>query len=111
MLFFFFHAEDGILDTSVTGVQTCALPICNHELASGQLAVRVARRLGLDGTATHTLRQVIEHHLLMASVSQRRDLDDRSEERRVGKEWRWWGAGGLCAAREKTRCTRVVREE
>ena len=25
---FFFQAEDGIRDTSVTGVQTCALPIC-----------------------------------------------------------------------------------
>src|SRR5437879_12244136 len=27
MLFFCFQAEDGIRDTSVTGVQTCALPI------------------------------------------------------------------------------------
>src|SRR5215210_8301422 len=27
--FFFFQAEDGIRDTSVTGVQTCALPIYN----------------------------------------------------------------------------------
>jgi len=26
---FFFQAEDGIRDTSVTGVQTCALPIYN----------------------------------------------------------------------------------
>ena len=26
--FFFFQAEDGIRDHSVTGVQTCALPIC-----------------------------------------------------------------------------------
>src|ERR1017187_10520654 len=26
---FFFQAEDGIRDTSVTGVQTCALPIWN----------------------------------------------------------------------------------
>src|SRR5436189_464137 len=26
--FFFFQAEDGIRDTSVTGVKTCALPIC-----------------------------------------------------------------------------------
>ena len=26
---FFFQAEDGIRDTSVTGVQTCALPICD----------------------------------------------------------------------------------
>src|SRR5260370_9970941 len=29
-LFFFFQAEDGIRDSSVTGVQTCALPICLH---------------------------------------------------------------------------------
>src|SRR2546430_17473546 len=27
MLFFFFQAEDGIRDLTVTGVQTCALPI------------------------------------------------------------------------------------
>src|SRR5260370_40484904 len=27
MCFFFFQAEDGIRDSSVTGVQTCALPI------------------------------------------------------------------------------------
>src|SRR5260370_25274743 len=27
MSFFFFQAEDGIRDSSVTGVQTCALPI------------------------------------------------------------------------------------
>src|SRR5437773_8591324 len=27
-LFFFFQAEDGIRDRDVTGVQTCALPIC-----------------------------------------------------------------------------------
>src|SRR6266436_7083273 len=26
--FFFFQAEDGIRDVAVTGVQTCALPIC-----------------------------------------------------------------------------------
>src|SRR5260370_24147380 len=28
--FFFFQAEDGIRDSSVTGVQTCALPICER---------------------------------------------------------------------------------
>src|SRR2546429_4733611 len=27
-LIFFFQAEDGIRDVAVTGVQTCALPIC-----------------------------------------------------------------------------------
>ena len=30
-VFFFFQAEDGIRDWSVTGVQTCALPICGRE--------------------------------------------------------------------------------
>src|SRR2546429_5068283 len=28
MFFFFFQEEDGIRDVAVTGVQTCALPIC-----------------------------------------------------------------------------------
>src|SRR5699024_11661237 len=28
IFFFFFQAEDGIRDRNVTGVQTCALPIC-----------------------------------------------------------------------------------
>src|SRR5216683_6843140 len=28
IFFFFFQAEDGIRDLIVTGVQTCALPIC-----------------------------------------------------------------------------------
>src|SRR5437763_200187 len=40
---FFFQAEDGIRDTSVTGVQTCALPIYNpHFLAFA--ATRSCRR-------------------------------------------------------------------
>src|SRR5205807_2929960 len=29
--FFFFQAEDGIRDYKVTGVQTCALPICHAD--------------------------------------------------------------------------------
>src|SRR2546428_950575 len=29
-VFFFFQAEDGIRDLIVTGVQTCALPICSR---------------------------------------------------------------------------------
>src|SRR5256885_11378185 len=32
-MFFFFQAEDGIRDYKVTGVQTCALPILNLEVA------------------------------------------------------------------------------
>src|SRR5215475_10515849 len=32
LFFFFFQAEDGIRDFHVTGVQTCALPICSFGL-------------------------------------------------------------------------------
>src|SRR5205085_9214592 len=39
--FFFFQAEDGIRDLTVTGVQTCALPIC--------LFCLFQRRYGKDG--------------------------------------------------------------
>ena len=34
-LFFFFQAEDGIRDWSVTGVQTCALPIWRSDRPYG----------------------------------------------------------------------------
>src|SRR2546430_8464188 len=34
-LFFFFQAEDGIRDLTVTGVQTCALPIYMRAIADG----------------------------------------------------------------------------
>src|SRR5438046_1400709 len=37
VVFFFFQAEDGIRDWSVTGVQTCALPICHHAPAADLL--------------------------------------------------------------------------
>src|SRR2546429_2667248 len=33
-VFFFFQAEDGIRDVAVTGVQTCALPICCRSSAT-----------------------------------------------------------------------------
>src|SRR2546427_5953062 len=41
VFFFFFQAEDGIRDLTVTGVQTCALPICT--LGIRPEALRVAR--------------------------------------------------------------------
>src|SRR6266705_5546227 len=36
-VFFFFQAEDGIRDRTVTGVQTCALPICAPAPMQSQL--------------------------------------------------------------------------
>src|SRR2546425_3553842 len=37
LFFFFFQAEDGIRDKLVTGVQTCALPICVRKAALCQV--------------------------------------------------------------------------
>ena len=43
---FFFQAEDGIRDVAVTGVQTCALPIC--ALAQGKKGLDVGKAF-IDG--------------------------------------------------------------
>jgi [protein-PII] uridylyltransferase len=58
----------------------------NHAEASSELARRVSKRLGLDGNATHTLCVLIENHLLMASISQRRDLDDPTVVRKFANQ-------------------------
>src|SRR5690606_22721376 len=58
-IFFFFQAEDGIRDFHVTGVQTCALPICQERDPGLQVArvphVRVEAR-GLDAEPPGELR-------------------------------------------------------
>src|SRR5437762_7139216 len=87
--FFFFQAEDGIRVTSVTGVQTCALPISRYGLllmakvgvfAVILAAAAVARRSVRRATVPRTrLRRAVATELTLAA---------RSEERRVGKEWR-----------------------
>lgn len=53
-----------------------ALPDDNHAESGGRLALNAAKRLGLDGATAHTLQLVIENHLTMVQISQRRDLDD-----------------------------------
>src|SRR5256885_6920428 len=45
---FFFQAEDGIRYYKVTGVQTCALPICTHRIRVDVCALVRRRRLGCD---------------------------------------------------------------
>src|SRR5204863_3373052 len=42
--FFFFQAEDGIRDLYVTGVQTCALPICSPRLERPATAPELEKR-------------------------------------------------------------------
>src|SRR2546426_12449355 len=44
MIFFFFQAEDGIRDYKVTGVQTCALPICSTVINEARLGYNFIRQ-------------------------------------------------------------------
>src|SRR2546430_6422882 len=50
---FFFQAEDGIRDLTVTGVQTCALPIYLRRLASEQVARDHVGQCPPAGQPTH----------------------------------------------------------
>src|SRR5207253_5314813 len=98
----FFQADDGIRDGHVTGVQTCALPISH---------TTVLQVLVDDGGVSDDGAVVIEYRHLPFRVDRQEPglvllelvqidvdafirqalLDERSEERRVGKECRWRG--------------------
>src|SRR5437763_7746267 len=81
LFFFFFQAEDGIRDTSVTGVQTCALPISPRNAFRPSSGRRSWERSAAPAPA---LRPPGDQHADARA--------ERSEERRVGKEWRPRGA-------------------
>src|SRR3712207_7380619 len=92
-MFFFFQAEDGIRDIGVTGVQTCALPISEAASLAGHLKLGKLIYFYDDNQVT------IEGPTALAfseDVPKRFDsygwhtltVEDRSEERRVGKECR-----------------------
>src|SRR5688572_32692173 len=87
-LFFFFQAEDGIRDLTVTGVQTCALPIylVDH-MYSGDLfeTVQLAVKR-LHGAYAIAVFSREEPHRVVAARQGSPLI--RSEERRVGKECR-----------------------
>src|SRR5205823_11096049 len=56
--FFFFQAEDGIRDKLVTGVQTCALPICLGRVTGlGLNAAEMADNPQLDEYVIHDLNR------------------------------------------------------
>src|SRR5205085_3260527 len=103
--------EDGIRDLTVTGVQTCALPIYDRHRAAAVLHGRWRREHDAD-LLMHLTKPPSRHRRAAsyrrrhqnrpASVSRKlaalpRSVSlARSEERRVGKEcrWRWSQAAG-----------------
>src|SRR5438094_9681391 len=82
-MFFFFQAEDGIRDRTVTGVQTCALPICLLGITRC-----LALEVGDPARAGQALQVGIGHRPVPDLLGAVAVLFRRSEERRVGKECR-----------------------
>src|SRR2546427_4392444 len=68
--YFFFQAEDGIRDLTVTGVQTCALPI----------SLERGKRLGVDDEARHLRRRKIRKRRLLELEPRGLKLRDRGLE-------------------------------
>src|SRR5256885_6971940 len=67
-VFFFFQAEDGIRDYKVTGVQTCALPICIGEGPSLDKALTIDQ----DGHAVADSQHVYSSALRVELDAQQR---------------------------------------
>src|SRR2546430_9782242 len=92
----FFQAEDGIRALTVTGVQTCALPICwpfdgCPDPVTGQPSN--GQRTHLDYDAVGNLLSITDPlgrvtGFAYDDLNRPTTTTDRSEERRVGKECR-----------------------
>src|SRR5260370_18440016 len=90
---FFFQAEDGIRDSSVTGVQTCALPISARTRTRAKRDRSVTWR---EGTNVKLRSRFARVRVRAAPIrGEARFAEEtlliewpRSEERRVGKECR-----------------------
>src|SRR5205085_5413682 len=89
---FFFQAEDGIRDLTVTGVQTCALPILPPQKTL--LFKTIISFVGLENGVINPESSVFcggsytmgNHRWRCDKPQGHGSLDLRSEERRVGKE-------------------------
>src|SRR5258706_3973880 len=88
---FFFQAEDGIRDWSVTGVQTCALPIyLTGIVPSNTYLTRDGQHVVIGANADSIFKRLM-NVMERADLAEDPSLSDnagRSEERRVGKECR-----------------------
>src|SRR5258708_15370621 len=92
-LVFFFQAEDGIRDDLVTGVQTCALPISpSRHCSPTATSARRSRTRSAKCKSSSTNSSPKLPNTTPKDKAKRKprlaNTNNRSEERRVGKECR-----------------------
>src|SRR5437870_12568288 len=104
LFFFFFQAEDGIRDGHVTGVRRVLFR--SWEIARQSEVRECPRLVGEAGRDDLVVRLDCDRFAAVLADRAREAGELRSEERRVGKEGRSWGAerrlgieGGYRAAR------------
>src|SRR5699024_11264589 len=90
---FLFQADDGIRDRNVTGVQTCALPISSSISALWPFAQCLLLFIDMHAimiiaAATCSFCQMANYFGSMHKGGWYKWPKMRSEERRVGKEWK-----------------------
>src|SRR5437660_3335128 len=95
VFFFFFQAEDGIRDGHVTGVQTCALPICSPvsctrrrasspDPPSGRIAITATFRSAASGSSRRSHSR--SHGLYgTCSTSKRRVRSASASSPKIGR--------------------------
>src|SRR2546430_10002938 len=111
MCLFFFQAEDGIRDLTVTGVQTCALPICSPCLTSPVPTARCCsmRRCRTSGAS----RSPFSGSRACEPYDERRRRDqgsrgaDRREDRESGGEGKRVDLRGRRVIKKKKKRSRV----
>src|SRR5690606_41579637 len=91
VLLFFFQAEDGIRDFHVTGVQTCALPISpviqHADTLYADIRIEPNGRFPIPPVAEERAIYTLQGNVGIGGEVFPPDRL-KSEERRVGKEWR-----------------------
>src|SRR5437867_6731314 len=93
-IFFFFQAEDGIRDRTVTGVQTCALPISIEYVYNEKICYNDNTWYQFDNRwkMCNITDDIIRNFIPLYEIIEKFIQDSkefRSEERRVGKERRY----------------------
>src|SRR3712207_6902546 len=108
-LFFFFQAEDGIRDIGVTGVQTCALPICGRRPPAGGSPRALAERGG--GVRRRRLGgRPGDHRGRLGRHARRADLRASRRDRKSGVEGKSVDLGGRRIIDKKSMRTDSLRD-